>query len=301
MNQNKILPLDLTFIILTYNEEKHIERCLHSIKSLAKKIIIIDSYSNDKTIEISNKFDVIIYQNKFINQAKQLNWALENVNIPTQWIFRIDADEFLSDKSIELIAENFNTYSLKVNGFTLNRNLIFLNKLIKYGGLFPHTTTRIWKKNSGKCENSWMDEQVIVDGETKLINADLIDHNIKSLKWHINKHKKYAVREAIEYFLKLKQIKKNNYEHKYVSKKKMLKLKYYYKSPIFLRCIFLFLYVYVFRLGFLDRWQGLFFHVLHSLWFRLLVDLNILKIKTKLKTSNLNFSEIIKSLYGYDV
>ena len=148
MNQNKILPLDLTFIILTYNEEKHIERCLHSIKSLAKKIIIIDSYSNDKTIEISNKFDVIIYQNKFINQAKQLNWALENVNIPTQWIFKIDADEFLSDKSIELIAENFNTYSLKVNGFTLNRNLIFLNKLIKYGGLFPHRTTRIWTCHS---------------------------------------------------------------------------------------------------------------------------------------------------------
>ena len=84
-------------------------------------------------------------------------------------------------------------------------------------------------------------------------------------------------------------------------KKKIPKLKYYYKSPIFLRCIFLFLYVYVFRLGFLDRWQGLLFHVLHSLWFRLLVDLNILKIKTKLKTSNLNFSEIIKSLYGYDV
>jgi len=54
-------------------------------------------------------------------------------------------------------------------------------------------------------------------------------------------------------------------------------------------------------LGFLDRWQGLLFHVLHALWFRLLVDLNILKIKTKLKTSNLNFSEIIKSLYGYDV
>ena len=146
-----------------------------------------------------------------------------------------------------------------------------------------------------------MDEHVIVDGETKLINADIIDHNLKSLKWLINKHKKYAVREAIEYFLKLKQIKKNNYEHKYLSKKKMLKLKYYYKSPIFLRCIFLFLYVYVFRLGFLDRWQGLLFHVLHSLWFRLLVDLNILKIKTKLKTSNLNFSEIIKSLYGYDV
>jgi len=146
-----------------------------------------------------------------------------------------------------------------------------------------------------------MDEHIIVDGKTELINADLIDHNIKSLKWQINKYKKYAAREAIEYFLKLKQIKKNNYEHKYVSKKKISKLKYYYKSPIFLRCIFLFLYVYVFRLGFLDRWQGLLFHILHSLWFRLLVDLNILKIKTKLKTSNLNFSEIIKLLYGYDV
>ena len=95
-----VLHSDITAIILTYNEEKHIERCLLSIKDTAKRIIIIDSFSTDNTLNILKKHNVEILQNKFINQAKQLNWALENVNIPTQWIFRIDADEFLSDKKL---------------------------------------------------------------------------------------------------------------------------------------------------------------------------------------------------------
>ena len=85
----------ISAIILTYNEEIHIERCIKSLKNFVKEIIIIDSNSNDKTIEICKKNHIRIYQNKFINQANQMNWALKNVNIKSKWIFRIDADEIV--------------------------------------------------------------------------------------------------------------------------------------------------------------------------------------------------------------
>ena len=97
----QIMSSDITAIILTYNEEKHIERCLLSIKDTAKNIIVIDSFSTDNTLNILKKHNVEILQNKFINQSKQLNWGLENITIKTNWILRLDADEVLTKALIK--------------------------------------------------------------------------------------------------------------------------------------------------------------------------------------------------------
>ena len=95
LNKSNI-SLDLTAVILTYNEEKHIERCILSLKKIAKKIVIVDSYSKDKTIKVARKYNVKIYKNKFLNHSQQVNWALSNIRFKTKWILRIDADEYLT-------------------------------------------------------------------------------------------------------------------------------------------------------------------------------------------------------------
>ncbi|MDD3322994.1 MAG: glycosyltransferase [Paludibacter sp.] len=76
----------LTAIILTYNEEIHIARCINSLKNIANEVIVVDSYSTDKTIEIAENLGTKVLQNKFVNQAVQFNWALENCPISTDWI-----------------------------------------------------------------------------------------------------------------------------------------------------------------------------------------------------------------------
>ena len=93
----------------TYNEEKHIKRCILSIKKFVKKIIIIDSFSTDKTIEIAKKFKVKVYKHKFINQAKQINWALRKIKFQTSWILRIDADEYLTKELRKEVTTYINT------------------------------------------------------------------------------------------------------------------------------------------------------------------------------------------------
>ena len=85
----------ITLIILTYNEELHLQRCLESVKNLAERIIIVDSFSTDKTCEIAQQFGAEVIQRKFVNQAEQFQWALENTNISTEWVFRLDADEYI--------------------------------------------------------------------------------------------------------------------------------------------------------------------------------------------------------------
>ena len=78
------LHTDITAIILTYNEEKHIERCILSIKDLTKRIVIIDSLSDDNTLNIVKQHNIEVLQNKFVNHAKQINWGHKNANINTK-------------------------------------------------------------------------------------------------------------------------------------------------------------------------------------------------------------------------
>ena len=90
--------LDLSVIILTYNEGIHIKRCIKSVYGWVQDIFVVDSYSNDRTLEIAKKYTNHIYQHEFINQATQFNWALENLPIKTEWVMRLDADEYVTDE-----------------------------------------------------------------------------------------------------------------------------------------------------------------------------------------------------------
>jgi glycosyltransferase involved in cell wall biosynthesis len=299
-NSLKILPSDITAIILTYNEEKHIERCINSIKYTAKRIVIIDSYSNDNTLNILKKHNVEVLQNKFINQSKQLNWGIENAKIKTNWVLRLDSDEILTHSLIKKISENLTNYASKISGITVNRELIFFGKNINFGGVFPHKTLRIWKNGKGKCDDLWVDEHVMVDGEVTHINEPIIDENLNNLNWWVKKHKSYAIREAISFLLY--KVNLTNYISnldKGGQFKKKKKYTIYYKLPIILRPLILFMYSFFFRLGFLNGWQGLVFHFLQGFWFRFLVDFTILELKIKMKKDNLTLVQVVKSKYGY--
>ena len=90
--------LDITVIILTFNEEMHIERCIRSVQFIARQIFIVDSFSTDRTVEIAKSIGAEVWQHEFINQAQQLQWALDNLPIDTQWVMRLDADEYVTSQ-----------------------------------------------------------------------------------------------------------------------------------------------------------------------------------------------------------
>ena len=267
----------ISAIILTYNEEIHIDRCIKALKGFVKEIIVIDSNSNDNTIKICKHNKIRIYNNKFINQAKQMNWALKNVNIKSKWIFRIDADEIVEKnffKKINGIIES----KIDISGIIIERKIKFLNKIINYGLTSPHKTLRIWKNGTGKYQNINVDEQVAVIGKTVISKAIIIDHNLKNFSWWLKKHKDYAFREAESYF-----INKKKYNYKIITSNDTSKINQnkkfiiYYKLPIFIRPILLFIYSYFVRLGFLSGVRGLIFYFFQTLLYRMIVDIFIFK------------------------
>lgn len=271
---------DITAIILTFNEEKHIARCLNSLKGVVKYIVIIDSFSKDKTEEIAKKHRVKFYQKKFLNQAKQINWVLKNIKFSTKWILRIDADEIISNKLKKELRKKLKYIKSDVKGISFKRVIKFLGKEILFGGTSPHVSVRLWKKNYGICDNSLVDEQMLINGNIEHINEKLIDYNLNNLKWWLQKHDNYAKREALNY-LNLKKNKKIYYQKK-IYKNKKNKLNFYYKFPIFLRPLLLLLFRYFIQLGFLSGWKGLIYCILQTFWYRFLIDLNIYKLQ-KLK------------------
>ena len=120
-------------IILTYNEEKNLSACLNSLHDIVEEIIIVDSYSNDKTLEIVKKYTDKIYQNPFSTHSKQWKWAIDNISLKNEWIFAIDADQRISPELNRELKELFRNNADTADGYYINRKQIFLGRWIKYG------------------------------------------------------------------------------------------------------------------------------------------------------------------------
>ena len=277
--------LSLTAIILTKNEEKNISKCIESIKSIAEEIVIIDSYSEDKTVQISESLGAKVYQHKFISHSHQFNWALDNIPISTEWVLRIDADEELTLELINELKHKLPKINENINGIFLNRRRYFLGKWIKHGDVYPEKVLRIFRNGTARSEDRIMDEHIIVlSGETICFDNDFEDKDTKDLTFWINKHNWYSNREAEE-FLKKDDNNLNNINEdlfgKQRERKRWLKNKIYYNIPLFVRPIMYFIYRYIFKLGFLDGKEGLIYHFLQAFWYRFLVDAKIYEYKNK--------------------
>lgn len=262
------MKFPLSVIILTYNEEIHIERLLKNITDWADEIFIVDSFSTDKTLEIAKKYGCKIFQHKFENQAQQFNWALDNLKIKNDWILRLDADEYLTEELKEEIEKEISS-STEVNGYFIKRRVYFMGRWIKHGAYYPAWFLRLFRKGRARSEQRIMDEHlVLLDGKAKKLKNDFIDENLKGLADWTAKHNNYSSREALTVISGDFGIKKK---------------KFYYQLPLFCRVCLYFCYRYFFRLGFLDGKEGLIFHFLQAFWYRFLVDAKIYEKKKLLK------------------
>jgi glycosyltransferase involved in cell wall biosynthesis len=280
----------ITVILLTFNEEKHIERCLKSLWPIAEAIYVIDSFSTDATCDIARSLGAKVFQNKWVNYSTQFNWGLQNCPITTQWTMRMDCDEYLLPELITEINQKIPSTSSETGGFIIKRRVHFMNRWIKYGGFYPHRLLRIWRTGNGALEDRQMDEHVVLSkGNVIALEHDMVDHNLNNLTWWINKHNHYATREMLD----LIAINDNTTSEQNInasltgeqySKKRWIKENIYSKIPLFVGPLFYFIYRYFFLLGFLDGKPGLVWHFLQGFWYRFLVDAKLYEMR--LKNSN---------------
>lgn len=298
------MPADLTVIVLTFNEERHLGRCLQSLNGVAKRVVVVDCFSNDGTLALAKAQGAEVVQHAWINYATQLNWALHNVPIDTQWTMRLDADEVVTPALAAILQRDLAGVAGSVMGLTVNRQIHFLGRWIRYGGIYPVRMLRVWRSGHGCCENRWMDEHMVVRGEIAHIDADIADINLNNITWWTEKHNNYASREAVDLLLHRAGEGEDSEGARLSSQaglKRWLKLRVYAHLPKGLRAMLYFLYRYLMCLGFLDGWQGFAFHFLQGFWYRFLVDVKVGEVEQHMRQTGVSLAEAVESVLGIKV
>ncbi|MUH35602.1 glycosyltransferase family 2 protein [Zobellia amurskyensis] len=276
----------ISTIILTYNEEKHIERCIKNAQRFSEAVFIVDSFSSDRTVEIAISLGAQVYQNKWENNhAKQFNWGLLNLPIQTQWVFRLDADEYLTDALVDEINEKLPSLGSHISGIVFERKMYFLDKLMTKG-MIKMNILRLFRYKQAICENRWMDEHIVLtEGESIMFDGYFVDYNLNPLGWWIDKHNNYATREAIEllniqYPLITREAEQSiSHMMSADAQSKRDKKEKYANMPLFWRSFIYFVYRYFFKLGFTQGKEGFLWHFLQGWWYRTLVDAKVYEVK----------------------
>lgn len=296
--------LDISVIILTFNEEIHIKRCLDRISPFVKSVFIIDSFSTDKTLEIAREYgNVTILQNKWTNYATQFNWGLENADIKTKWILRLDADEYLTPELIEELKEKLPSLEQDITGIVFPLRRVFLGRTIRRG-MNQVKLLRLFKNGKARSEVRQMDEHIqVIEGRTVEFKNEFADDNLNNLSWWTQKHIGYAIREAadlldIEFdFTNTSTSDDSKQISEQAHQKRMMKHKYA-KQPLFWRSFAYFCYRYFFKLGFLEGKEGFLWHFLQGWWYRTLVDAKVYEIKKNCGSDKEKIKEHLKELYN---
>ena len=291
---------DLSVIILTHNETLHIRRAIQSALRVAEQVIIVDSFSTDDTVEIAQSLGAKVVQHTFVNQAQQMQWAMEQDFIHTEWILRLDADEYLTDALVQEINSRLSTLPEEVSGVVLKRQVHFMGQWIRHGGYYPIRLLRIWRKSHAVIEQRWMDEHTLLTQGTSIqFIHDFVDDNLQSLTWWTQKHNQYATREAVDILTRKYGLNAGDQklDGGQASAKRWYKNNLYLKLPLFLRAFLYFQYRYWIKLGILDGKKGLVWHFLQGFWYRFLVDAKILQIEWWAKAEQKPIKDILKEKY----
>lgn len=293
----------ITALILTFNEEQHIARCIESLKPVVERICIVDSYSKDRTVEIAKALGADVLQNPWKNYATQFQFGLDNAGITTAWTMRIDSDEYLEPGLQQEIRE-FLINPGSINAVYFRRKMVFLGQPITHGFFYPAMMLRLWRSGQGTIEPRWMDEHIVVDNAVAqtLNGGDLVDANLNNLAWWTNKHVGYARREVYDIVAtreKIQQVDETKLsgQAKY---KRFLKDQIYARLPSAVRGAAYFGYRYFLGAGFLDGKAGFFFHFLQGFWYRTYVDAVMFELEREAHAKDLTLYEYLKQQGVYD-
>jgi glycosyltransferase involved in cell wall biosynthesis len=258
--------MNLSVVIITFNEEANIARTLESVKPLVAdgkgEIIIVDSGSTDRTVEIAKSFGAKVFVEEWKGYAAQKNSAIDKAT--GDWILSLDADEEVERDLVSLIAFATSpkpphskqellsamgvvTSHADVEGYWIQRRNLFLGRWLRHGGFWPDPKLRLFRKNSGRFENRAVHEDVALDGKTAQLKGALtalIHHSYPTLSDYIEHMNRYSSLGA----------------EMVAAKGKV----HFSVIDIVLRPLFTFIYNYFFRFGFLDGREGLLLHLYHA-------------------------------------
>jgi glycosyltransferase involved in cell wall biosynthesis len=227
------MQIQLSVVIITFNEEKNIARCLNSILAVADDVVVVDSFSTDKTKQICIEKNARFVEHKFDGHIEQKNWAITQAK--HQFVLSLDADEALTEELQQEILAIKNNW--QYDGYSFNRLTNFCGTWIKHCGWYPDKKLRLWDTTKGAWGGENPHDKVMMQkgSSIKHINHDILHYSFYTVEQHL---------KQIEYFTDISS------KAAFEKGKKSNSFKIFYKST------FKFIRDYFLKLGFLDGYHG---------------------------------------------
>lgn len=246
--------MTISILILTLNEEQNLPACIASV-CWSDDVVVLDSLSGDSTVKIAESLGARVVQRKFDNWAAHQNWAMENIAFRHPWVFYLDADERMTEElRSELSAIAANPGETRV-AFFCGRKNYFMGKWIRHA-MPPGMIMRFFQPRRIRFERL-VNPTPIVDGAHGYLMNYLLHYNFsKGLTEWFDKHNKYSQMEALEGIKLLKKeagAQPSLFSHDPFLRRKALK-NLSFRMPF--RPLLKFIYLYVFKLGFMDAYPG---------------------------------------------
>lgn len=196
--------VNISVVIITFNEERNISRCIKSVLKIADEIVVVDSFSTDKTVEISKSFGAKVITHEFNSYIDQKNYALQQSEYNI--VLALDADEELSEtlkNSILQVKKN----GFQYEGYSMNRLTRIGNKWINHSGWYPDTKLRLFDKTKGKWAGLNPHDEFVYHDKSKIqkLTGDLLHHSFYSFEELKKQSDKFARLGAEAYFKKGKK------------------------------------------------------------------------------------------------
>lgn len=267
---------DLTAIVLTKNEEANIRACIESVRDFAKRVVVVDSGSTDKTCELAASLGADVYTNPFTYYAAQFSWGLGNTGIDTEWVLRLDADERFTQPLCRECESLLAAADEKGwNGIAMEADFYFLGRLMKHG-LANKRKIMLFRRGHGQIEDRKRDAHTILyDGGYATAKHRFLHYDFKDLNSYIARYNWYTIRELQDYLAYESGVSQEVNTDRRLQRHRKNKFNIYYRAPMFLRSFLWFCYNYYFKLGFLDGREGYIYHWFECYWYRFLVDAKI--------------------------
>ncbi|MFH1684331.1 MAG: glycosyltransferase family 2 protein [Candidatus Margulisiibacteriota bacterium] len=240
----------ISVLIPVYNQEKRIEDCLKSVV-WADEILVVDSFSADKTLDICRKYTDKIIQHEYVNSAAQKNWALANLEFCGDWILIIDSDEVMTPELKDEILKRAGRE--KYLGYYFPRKNFFLGKWIRHGGWYPDWNIKLFKKGSGRFEDKSVHAEAVISGSVGYMKNPIIHYPRESIGDYLKHMDQFTTWRAQDIY----KSQSGEMEVELVSLPKLSRplLKFIWRWLPF-KPFWRFIWFYVLKLGFLDGYRG---------------------------------------------
>jgi glycosyltransferase involved in cell wall biosynthesis len=261
------LRAPVSVMIFTLDEEPNLPGCLDSLR-WCDDVIVVDSYSRDRTERIAKEGGARFFQNRFEGHGTQRNWAIDNTSPKHDWILVLDADERVPDEMAEEMASVLSSSPPEIGAYRLKRRFHLWGRWLEHSSLYPTWIVRLIHKDRVRYKNRGHAETQDVAGEIGELRTDLIDANEKGIVEWFDRQTRYARKDA-EHELEAEQrplAATDLFSRDPLVQRSALK-RLGYRAP--LRAPLYFLYAYLVRGGFRDGDDGLAFCTMRALYFQM--------------------------------